>query len=369
MAKGKGKSRRRVKDWQNRFEEDRGAAESHASREKFSPREVKLGDGSFSVGQADELKDMQQVTGMVSGVFRRGIFVRTDGGELYCGIAKTFRPPEGFAHTSPLAVGDDVTVALTRPEHTSGQVHLDRNRMDGMILSRRPRRTLLARPQPRSQKRRDTYNTEEPPQKVLAANMDVLLIVAATAAPAMRRGLIDRFLIVAERGELQPVLAVNKLDLAAPDETMENILADVAGQGVTVLRCSAASGEGLDEFVNALTGKRSVLAGASGVGKSTLINAIIPTADAATRTVRSKDNRGRHTTSQSRIYDLSCGGMIVDTPGVRELGVDLRPTELPWYFPEFEDYVHMCKFRDCTHTHEPGCGIREAVEQEKILPR
>ncbi len=367
MAKYKGKSGRRIKDWQNRFESNEDAEGSIARRSKFSAQEVKLGAGSFGGGQAEEQQDMEMRAGMVTGVFRRGMYVRVEGEELFCGIAKTFRVPEESALASPLAVGDDVTIALAKAEHTHGQTELDRNRMDGMILSREPRRTVLARPQPRSQKRRDQYN-DEAFDKVIAANMDFLLIVAATAQPPMRRGLIDRFLIAAERGKLQPVLLVNKVDVQPPDLHGE-ILMDVAEQGVPILLCSAIRGDGIDEVGEMLHKKRCVLAGASGVGKSSLINALLPHVEAATKSVRSKDERGRHTTSQARVYDLACGGMIIDTPGLRELGVGLTAQELPWYFPEIEKVAPECKFRNCTHTHEPDCAVQAAVEAGEILPR
>ncbi|MBN1555916.1 MAG: ribosome small subunit-dependent GTPase A [Phycisphaerae bacterium] len=362
--KGKGKSRRRVKDWQVRYEAGEDVEADLARRQGFSPREVKLGPGALSE-TADDANDESQRDGMVTGVFRRGVFVRVEGEELFCGLAKTFRPPDGFEHTSPLTVGDEVRVALPRNEHVGGQVHLDRNRMDGMILSRRPRRSLLARPQPRSAKRRDAYDTECF-TKALVANMDDLLIVTAVAAPPMRRGLIDRFLIIARRGELEPMLVVNKIDLGEGDEP---ILADVADQGVRILRCSARTGEGIDELRSALAHRHCVLAGASGVGKTSLLNALVPGTKAATREVRAKDDRGRHTTSQARVYDLHDGGMIVDTPGLRELGVGITAAELPWYFPEIEAVAPRCKFRDCTHTHEPGCAVRDAVETEQIPPR
>ncbi len=367
MAKHKGKSKRRIKDWQNRFESGEDVEGSVPRRGKFSAQEVKLGAGSFGGGQSDELQNMETQAGMVTGVFQRGSFVRVDGEDLFCGIAKTFRVQEEFASTSPLAVGDDVTIALTKAEHSQGQKELDRNRMDGMVLSRQPRRTVLARPQPRSQKRRNQYD-DEFTEKVIAANMDVLLIVAATAQPPMRRGLIDRFLIAAERGELQPVLLVNKIDIQPPDLHAQ-ILVDVAEQGVEILTCSAIRGDGLESLSQLLKQKRCVLAGASGVGKSSLINALLPEADIATRSVRSKDDRGRHTTSQARVYDLACGGIIVDTPGLRELGVGLTAQELPWYFPEIEQTAPSCKFRNCTHTHEPDCAVRQAVEAGEILPR
>jgi ribosome biogenesis GTPase len=195
--------------------------------------------------------------------------------------------------------------------------------------------------------------------------MDVLLTVAATAQPPPRAGLIERFLIVAERGELEPIVVLNKTDLdpsAESSELIRRVQADLADRGVRLLCCSARSGQGLDALVRALAGRRCVLAGASGVGKSTLINALVPQAEIATRAVREKDQRGRHTTTQARVYPLPEGGLVVDTPGVRELGMSLTAAELPWCFPEFEAIAPQCKFHNCTHTHEPNCAVRAAVE-------
>ena len=310
---------------------------------------------------------MEVVTGVINGVFRRGSYVKCDNFEddLFCGIAKTFRPPEGAEASSPLAIGDVVSVALTRDDHVSGDLSLDRNRMDGMIVSREPRSTMLARPQPISRKRKDEY-VEKFTIKVIAANMDTLLIVAASQQPALRPRLIERFLIAAQRGDMKPVLAINKIDLGIPDDPLLN---DLAEMGLEIIYLSAATGEGLDKLRERLSGHKCVLAGASGVGKSTIVNAILPHVEVPTRTVRGKDKRGRHTTSQAKIYDLDCGGKLVDTPGIRELGVNMDAGELCWYFPEIEAVAPDCKFRDCTHTHEPGCAVQAAVENGDILPR
>ena len=364
----KGKSTRRVKDWQARHESGQDLDDTTSNRLRFTRKEVKLREDSFA-DEANTPEEMQRVAGMVTGVFRRGTYVRVAGEELYCSIAKTYRPPDGFENTSPLAVGDDVTVALGNPDHTDGQTELDRNRMDGRIVSRQPRRTLLGRPEPRSSKRRETYD-DAPFEKIIAANMDALLIVAATAQPAMSSGLLDRFLIAAERGEMSAIIAVNKIDVAAPDQS---ILSPLRQQGVTIVPCSAATGEGLDEIRAILAGRRTVLAGASGVGKSTLVNALLPGTEAVTRTVRAKDDRGRHTTSQSRIYDLPAqkqgdkAGLLVDTPGIRELAVPIPPEQLLWYFPEFQALSRGCRFRNCTHTHEPSCAVRDAVEHHDVV--
>ncbi len=359
MSRHKGKSDRRIKNWKQRFDYD--AMDNTAGKQSFSRRAVKLPPYRLDAPQ-ENLEDLPKADGMVVGLFPGGAFVRTGASELQCGVAKTFRPPE---NSSALAVGDEVTVAITRPEHADGDTATDKVRADGMIIARKPRRTVLSRPQPTSGKHRDEYD-DDMTEKVIAANMDDLVIVAATRQPALKHGLIDRYLIAAERGELKPVLVINKIDLAMPDE---NVLADFQSLGIKIIMCSALSGAGLDELRSEFTGKRSILAGASGVGKSTIINALLPGAEAATQTVRPKDNRGRHTTTSATVYELDCGGMLVDTPGIRELGVRMAAAELKWYFPEFEQFSANCKFNDCTHTHEPRCAVIEAVENGGILPR
>ena len=365
--RNKGKSQRRVKDWNSRMHVGREIDDIDLrinTKQNFSAKAVKLRDDNFADNQAAEDNTQDLVSGIVTGVFRRATYVRVGGQDLFCAIAKTFRVPEGAENSTPIAVGDSVTVALADQKHTSGQTEIDKNRMDGMIVSRNSRETVLARPAPRSAKRNSQY--QEVPEKVIAANMDQLLLVAATESPAVSQGLIDRFLITAQRGKLHPILVINKIDIADPDP---KIIEDVTENGAEIIYCSAKTGQGIDKIRKLLGGKKTVLAGLSGVGKSTIINNLIPEAQAATRTVREKDQRGRHTTSQSRVYDLDCGGMIVDTPGIRELGVAATQDQLAWYFPEFENFVNSCKFRNCTHTHEPGCAVQQAVEQGEIKLR
>jgi ribosome biogenesis GTPase len=357
MAKRKGKAQHRIRDWHARLGQDAGG-DSPAGRQKINPRAVKL--PAWRLEAPQDLMLLPRVEGMVVGLFPGGALVRTQGGQLQCGVAKTFRAPQG---ASAVAVGDNVTVALA--EHSDEAAAADKLRSDGFIVSRELRKTVLARPEPRSAKRDDEFATEKL-TKVIAANMDVLLIVAATCQPKPKPGLIDRFLIIAERGELAPIIVVNKVDLKAPDAGM---LDDLRARGVEVHLASAATGAGAAELAAALAGRRSVLAGASGVGKSTLVNAMVPGAQAATNAVRARDERGRHTTSAAVVYDLPAGGMIVDTPGIRELGVGLEASELPWYFPEFEPLAPQCRFNDCTHTHEPQCAVVAAVESGGVDPR
>ncbi|MHC4294638.1 MAG: ribosome small subunit-dependent GTPase A [Planctomycetota bacterium] len=361
MARRKGKSQRRIKDWDHRYRTQESFEHTEALRGRFTRREVKLPERELAVG-AEALDDLPRKEGMVVGLFPGGSVVLIEGERIICSIAGTFRAAEG---SSALAVGDVVSVALARTEHVDGPDEIDKDRSDGVILERQPRRTALSRPQVRSGKRRNEYETETF-EKVIAANMDVLLIVASTREPPLRHGLIDRFLIIAERGELQPVLLINKIDLKSPDK---KVLADFKSLDVEVFLCSVKRGKGLRKLTKRLVGHQSVLGGASGVGKTTLINAIVPDADAPTRQVRPSDERGRHTTSSAEVYELPGGGLIVDTPGMRELGIALDATELPWYFPEFEALAGECKFRNCTHIHEPDCAVIKAVETAQIPQR
>jgi len=356
MAKGKGKSRRRIKDWHQRYDAGDQLADESAARQRLGRREVKLPPWRIP---EENLQDLPKAEGMVIGLFPGGALVRIQEADLLCGLAGTFRPP---AESSALAVGDIVTVAMGQSTPAEQGAEADKDRADGMILSRQARRTALSRPQGRSGKR----NFGETFEKVIAANMDVLLIVASTAQPPLRRGLIDRFLIIAERGEMECVLVINKTDLAAPDG---DTVAELQGLLGSVVCCSCKTGEGLDALAAALKGRKSVLAGASGTGKSTLINCLVPGAGAATRTIRTKDNRGRHRTSAAAVYQLPAGGLLVDTPGVRELGIRLEAAELPWYFPEFTELSGQCKFRNCTHTHEPDCAVIQAVQAGELSPR
>ncbi|MCE5325413.1 MAG: ribosome small subunit-dependent GTPase A [Planctomycetaceae bacterium] len=359
MAKYKGKSQRRMKGWHQRVVAGGEADDTTDSRRLgFGRREVKLPPARLDAPEQN-LDELPKTEGMVTGFYPGGILVRTADGPLLCMVAKTFRSLEG---TSALTVGDNVTVAIVPRTAAEASTKADKDRADGMIIAREKRTSVLARPAPRSAKRNDPY-AEEAFEKVLAANIDLLVLVVATKKPALRRGLVDRFLIIADRGGLAPVLVVNKIDLGQPDL---EVLADLEHLELPMAFCSAESGEGLDDLREILTGNRSVLAGASGVGKTSLINAIIPGAQGLTREIRAKDNRGRHTTTAAVLYDLPGGGLIIDTPGIRELSLPLTAQDLPWYFPEFEQIAPQCKFNDCTHTHEPGCAVQKAVEEGQI---
>jgi len=361
MAKGKGKAQRRY-NWQQLYSEGGEAGDVSPRRQHVTTKATKLPAWRLE-GVPDKVDGLPRLEGMVVGLLPGGAIVRVPerAVHLICGTGGTFRPPEG---SSALAVGDFVTVAVTGA--LAGPHDSDKLRADGMIVSRAKRKTLLARPQPRSGKHHGRYD-DEGFLKVIAANMDQLLIVASARQPALRPALVERFMIVAERGDLRPLLVVNKIDLGPPEPGDMERMAEV---GLTPVLASATTGAGLDLLLPHLSGKKTVLAGQSGAGKSSLINALVPGATATVREIRMKDQRGRHTTAAAAVYDLpiESGGLLVDTPGVRELAVEMDITELPWYFPEFERFAPKCKFNDCSHTHEPSCAVIAAVESGEIPP-
>jgi ribosome biogenesis GTPase / thiamine phosphate phosphatase len=228
----------------------------------------------------------------------------------------------------------------------------------GHIRRIHPRRTTLSRPDPNNPRL----------ERVIAANMDVVVMVVSIRSPALRPGLIDRYLIGIQKGGAEPVLCVNKADLVE-SESEYAPLDPYRGLGIRTFRVSTKRGEGIAELRAALANQLAVFVGHSGVGKSSLTNALQPDAGAVTGNISTVWNRGRHTTTGSTMYQMADGLRIIDTPGVREFGLwKLEPEELAGHFHDFDIPRTQCQFANCTHTHEPICGVRVAVESGD-LPR
>lgn len=201
-----------------------------------------------------------------------------------------------------------------------------------------------------------------PRPKLIAANIDQLLIVFAAANPTPHLRMLDRFLVIAEDAEIPPVIVVNKIDLTGEDEA-RRAFAPYLAAGYTVLFTAAKRGVGVGEAGERLCGRMSALAGPSGVGKSSLLNAVQPGLGLRVAEVSEAQNKGRHTTVTAQLIPLACGGYVADTPGLRELGLwEVDRDNLQFYFPEFEPFRYDCRYPGCTHVHEPGCAIRAAVE-------
>ena len=278
--------------------------------------------------------------GIVMSVASGRCRVFKDGAEL-----DVFVPPEiAVQQKSALAVGDRVTIA-EEGDHWR-------------LVSILPRRTVLARPDPLHAHR----------QRLIAANVDVVIHVVSVKAPPLRPRLIDRYLIAIQRGGAQPVICVNKVDLLEAEERDETIarLAPYLDLGVPVVGCSTKTGEGLESLRNEVQGRMAALVGHSGVGKSSILNALDTSLQLATNTLHRRGT-GRHTTTSSTLYDFGDGTYLIDTPGIREFGLwDLTRESLRDYFPEFEEASELCRFTNCTHVHEPDCEVKERVERGEL---
>lgn len=269
-------------------------------------------------------------------------WVRADGEEWMCPVRGRFKKGRR-TERSPLAVGDRVTFS----EIESGE---DR---EGALESIAERETELYRAHPRYPRQR----------QVLAANIELLVIVAGAERLEEQLVTVDRLLISAFSQGLRPVIAVNKLDLRERAE-VEPLMAPYTRGGIEVLYVSAATGD-VDPLRGCFKDTTSVFAGMSGVGKSSLMNALEPGLDLKVGEV-DKIGEGRHTTTHVGLIPLA-GGLVIDTPGVRDFGFwNLELHEIGLYYPDWEDVRRQCRFNTCTHRHEPGCGVKAGVESGEI---
>ncbi len=268
--------------------------------------------------------------------------VKTTEGEIVCEIrGKVKHKTSG---TTPVAVGDEVIIS----ESGDGT---------GMIEEVLPRKSMFFRPAKGSDSKK----------QVIAANIDQLAAVASVMNPPLKPGLIDRFLIAAEIGNLEALVIINKIDLGETDLFLEVVEAYRAID-VPVLTVSAISGEGIEELEERLASHKTIFAGHSGVGKSTILNTINPNLNLKVGEISDYSEKGVHTTTHIQLFELPKGGYVVDSPGLKVLGLwEVEQSELDEYFQEFEKFRDECYFSGCSHTHEPDCAVKRAVE-EGIVP-
>ena len=271
-------------------------------------------------------------------------YVDTPQGRLVCRLRGKLK--KGPVTGDIASVGDRVEVSL-QPDGS------------GAIEKVAPRTRALARSVPGL---KGSY------QQVLLANPDQLLVVFACAQPEPHLRMLDRFLVLAEKQRIPALIVANKLDLLAPGAASA-IFGHYPALGYPVIYTSALTGEGIEALRECLAGRVSILAGPSGVGKSSLLNAVQPGLDQQAGEVNPVTAKGRHTTVVRELFPLDSGGYLADSPGIRALALwDTQPEELDGYFPELRDLVKQCQFNDCTHRNEPGCAVLKGVEGGRVHP-
>jgi ribosome biogenesis GTPase len=271
--------------------------------------------------------------------------VQTENNILVCKLRGRLK--QGSREGDLAAIGDRVNVSLV-------------GEAEGLIESIEPRNNLISRmaPLPRGE-----Y------EQIIISNPDQIVLVFACAQPEPRLRMLDRFLIISEHQAIQAVIVANKTDLVS-DEEARQLFDHYAEIGYPLIYSSVPEKRGIEQLRGVLAGKISALAGPSGAGKSSLLNAIQPGLGLSIQKVSQTTGKGKHTTVSSELFPLKDGGYVADTPGLKALALwDIEPEELDGYFPDISPHVAQCQFSNCTHVHEPGCAVLEAVEIGEIHPQ
>lgn len=289
--------------------------------------------------QEDMLGAAQE--GVVVTRYSQHVDVETTNGEKFrCNLRRTL---------SDIVVGDRVIWRQGLAEMQG---------ISGVVEAKHPRTSELSRP--------DYYDG----LKVIAANIDQIVIVSAIA-PKLSLNIIDRYLVICEKAQIEPLIVINKIDLltAAERTELEATLAIYQQIGYRTLMLSTLTGEGIAELTSLLAQGNSIFVGQSGVGKSSLVNTILPEVETQIGEISETSGLGQHTTTASTLYHLPQGGNLIDSPGIREFGLwHLENEDITRGYREFLPYLGTCKFKDCKHLQDPGCSIREAVESGEINP-
>jgi len=350
-------SRPRPTDWTREFERHGFEEEDPAQRERVSGKgeltrrrtvvgdEVQTGDEPGFQVQLEVDRDVCR-PGRVLSVHGLASIVRDEQGQTYQCATRRLLKTLSTDQRHVVAVGDRV---LFRP--VSGT---DLN--EGLIERVEPRRGSLCR-------------TSRGRQQVIVTNVDQVLIVASAAEPRLKPNLIDRLLLTAEKSRVRPIVCINKVDLVEP-ASLEPLVGVYSQMGYQVLLLSAKTGFGIARLPRLLKDRESVVVGQSGVGKSSLLNAVDDSLQLRVEPISPDTEKGRHTTATAQLLPLAFGGYVVDTPGIRQFQLwDVIPEEVAGLYRDLRPYVSHCRFPDCTHTHEADCAVKDAVADGRLDER
>lgn len=338
-----------TRDYQHQEENDYTAGERIRAKGDLSRKRTIITDSTPAEPGDDSPETMMPAVDLTECLAGRVVRVHglqnmvmtDDGREFTCGVRRVLRSLS-IDERSVVTTGDRVWF---RPD-----------KQEGVIEKVEPRYGLLTR---RSWKR----------EHVLVANVDQIVIVAALVEPYLKPHLIDRYLVAASMGQLQPIICFNKADLVDP-AVYQHILGIYAQLGVTALLTSAATGQGIEELRSRLQTTQTVFSGQSGVGKTSLLNRLEPGLELKVREVSEMTQKGRHTTTTAELIKLQMGGWVVDTPGIRQFDLwNVISAELDGHFPEFRPFVALCGYPGCSHLHEDCCAVRQAVHEGWIDPQ
>lgn len=322
---------------------------------KESMKERKRAESSdrskFKKSDQDQLKKRESVpsqlpVGRVLAITVDGLIVDAQGTEITCSVKGSLKQDKQRIKNI-IAVGDFV--------------HFDQKEdRSGVITDIQPRRSILSR----------ADNLSRNKEQIIAVNIDQVFITCSVVQPPLKSALIDRYIIAAQKGKMDPIIVINKIDLLpssqAEQALYEEVLRAYKPLNIPVLPVSTVSMEGIDALYAQMQGKTSVFSGQSGAGKSSLINLILGT-NMRTGSVVHKTGKGAHTTTATHLVPLQSGGFCIDTPGIRSFGLwDFQKEDLVHYFPEFYELDPPCRYPDCSHLSEPDCAVRKAVEENRI---
>ncbi len=324
------------------------ATNKDRSKYKKSDQDQLKKQSSSNLSESDHLK-----LGRVLSILLDGVLVSCDGQEYVCSLKGSLKQDKNRTKNL-IAVGD-----LVRFE--------ERGTSQGCIAKIEERRSILSR----------ADNLSRNKEQLIAVNIDQVLITASVVMPPLKPFLVDRYIIAARKGNMEPVILINKIDLlnCPPDGDVEieeqralyeEFVQTYRGLGFKVIPISVETGAGIDDLKAAMHQKTSVFSGQSGVGKSSLINLVLGSS-LATGSVVQSTGKGCHTTTTTHLLPLEDGGFCIDTPGIKSFGVwELRADELASYFPEIAALSAQCKYPDCAHLNEPGCAVKLAVNEDRI---